>query len=89
MKDTHMAFLATTRRAFDDYVALNIDAALWVSATLVGDEEVRRLRSAGKSVTTFAYEVRSEDPELLSEALATILEHHPNQSIWVDAQYPA
>lgn len=81
-----MVFLATTRHAFDDYVALNPDAALWVSATMVGDEEVRRLRSAGKSVTTFAYEVRPDDPELLSEALATIREHHPNQSIWVDVQ---
>jgi hypothetical protein len=55
-----MVFLATTRRACDDYTALNTEAALWLSATVLTHEEVRRLRSAGKSVTTFAHEVRSD-----------------------------
>lgn len=77
-------FLATTRRGCDDYIALNTAAALWLSATVLTEEEVRRLRSAGKSITTFAHEVRSDDPEVLAEALATIREHHPNESIGVD-----
>jgi hypothetical protein len=80
-----MVFLATTRRAYDDYIALNTQAALWLSAAVLTDEEVRRLRSAGKKVTTFAHEVRSDHPEVLSEAIATIREHHPSESIWVDA----
>ena len=82
----YMVFLATTRRGYDDYRALNTRAVLWVSAGVLSEEELKHLRSEGRSVTTFAYEVGPNDPELLSEAVATIREHHPSESIWVEGE---
>jgi hypothetical protein len=79
-----MVFLATTRRGYDDYLALRTKAALWISAAVLTDDELEQLRSQGRNVTTFAHEVRSDDAEVLSEAIDTIREHHPNESIWIE-----
>ena len=41
-------------RTYDDYIALNTEALLWLSAAVLTHEEVKSLRSAEKDVTTFA-----------------------------------
>jgi hypothetical protein len=79
-----MVFLATTRRGYDAYMALNQTAGLWISTAVLTEEELRRLRSEGRHVTTFAHAVGTDDPDVLSEAIATIREHHPSESIWVE-----
>lgn len=79
-----MVFLATTRRALGDYIAMNTEGSLWISASLAAEDQVACLRSAGKNVTTFSHEIRSDDKESLADAVATIREHHPDESIWVE-----
>ena len=83
-----MVFFATTRKGFDEYIALNVTAPLWLSASVSNGYEVRRLRDAGKNVTTFDYEINSSDAEVLADAIDTIREHHPRDSIWADVYSP-
>jgi hypothetical protein len=78
-----MVFLATTRRAFDECVALRSNGAIWVSGGIVSDAEAQRLRTSGLDLTRLAKPIAHDDPVALSNVLETIREHHPDQTIWV------
>ena len=80
-----MIFFATTRRGYDEYKALNTPSALWVAANVPTDSELSRLRSEGRQATNFNLEIDPRDPEAIADAITTIREHHPGQTIWVES----
>jgi hypothetical protein len=80
-----VVFLATTRRGYESFMALNAGAALWLSAGLLTAEELSRSRDRGIKVTDFAHEIRSDDLDALTDAVSTIKEHHPGESVWIEA----
>jgi len=75
--------LVLTRSGYDVLGRIHGCAVLWVSAGVLGKDEVEGLRASGRNVTTFANEIRSH--EEVQEALTTIREHHPTESIWREA----
>jgi hypothetical protein len=66
-------------------MALHPEAALWLSGGLLTVEEIRQLRDRGVNVTDFAHEIGSSDLDALADAVSTIKEHHPGESVWVEA----
>lgn len=80
-----MVFLATSRRGYEAYLALDSSAPLWVSAGILSLHELRDLRVRGYSVTDFSYVVNPNDPEVMMDASSTIREHHPDEPLWVEA----
>jgi hypothetical protein len=79
-----VVFLATTRRAVEEYLSLGIEAALWVSGGVLGEDEVLRLRKS-RSVSIFAKQMAYTDAALIADAIDTIREHHPDEIVWVSA----
>jgi hypothetical protein len=80
-----MVFLALSPKGLADALdrATKTGEAVWCGAEAVSEEE---FRCAGlKSVSRFAYGLAAENSESLADAVATIAEHHPGQSIWVEA----
>jgi hypothetical protein len=78
-----MIFLARTRGGLEDALraAAPIGAAVWCSSDALPDPEYHR--RALPRLTRFDHGIAT--PEELEDALATIVEHHPGESVWVEA----
>jgi hypothetical protein len=81
-----MVFLALTPRGLGDAMRISSETggAVWCAAEAVSESEFAA--SAPHNVSRFAYELTGENTALLEDALGTIAEHHPGQSIWVEAR---
>ena len=80
-----MVFLATSRRGYEAYISLNAGGALWVSAGILSPHELSELRARGYSVTNFSYAVSQGDRDAMMDAVSTIREHHPDETLWIEA----
>lgn len=80
-----MVFLATSRRGYEAYISLNSGGALWVSAGILSPHELSDLRARGYSVTNFSYAIGQDDRDTMLDALSTIREHHPEETLWIEA----
>ena len=80
-----MIFLAITRDGLAKALAkASKDDAVWCGADAIDDEAYRSARIRGLS--RFDYSLMGEDASgVIEGALWTIAEHHPNQTIWVEA----
>jgi hypothetical protein len=58
-------------------------SALWVTADSMLESELQAARARGVRVTSFSSLAGSATPEEISDAVATIREHHPSETIWV------
>jgi hypothetical protein len=58
-------------------------ASIWAGLDAYTSHDQKQLRDSGLSLTVFNYSLRSATPEVLADALATIEEHHPSETIWV------
>lgn len=81
-----MVFVALTRAGYEGLVSLlgHAPSPLWVNADVLSLEELARLRSEGVEVTNFTYSISVEDEDAIASAIATVVEHHPHKTIWVD-----
>ena len=80
-----MVYLILTRTGYVD-LRPRFDFAkdiLWVNAGVLTDEECSRLRADGCNLTTFANPLNTAD---LSSDVATIAEHHPNKTVWIEGK---
>jgi hypothetical protein len=64
-------------------IARQNDAAVWVGSDAKPHEEHYRIAAEGVNLTRFSYPLAGADRSVLEEALATILEHHPGETVWV------
>lgn len=78
-----MVYLILTRPGFDSARPLvkPEQDIVWVGANVLADDEVAVIRSAGWAVTTFSRVLTVTD---LTEAVDTVREHHPGQSVWTE-----
>jgi len=78
-----MTFLVLTRKGYDDLAARSehFSNTLWINLGVLSPAELATLRSSGIEVTNFN---RHIDASNLSEAVATIREHYPDQPVWVE-----
>ena len=79
-------FLALTRKGFDDLVAAfgNVPTPLWVNLGVLAEDEKIQFRSAGVELSCFTYPVLIGDADSIGTAVETIVEHHPEHSVWVE-----
>ena len=82
-----MVFLAITRQGYESYCTLGgiTAGALWVAAGVLSSEELATLRAAGGDVSDFNYAIEPHESDVISGAVETIKEHHPGESVWVEA----
>lgn len=56
---------------------------VWCGADAISEAEFDAV--APSNVTRFTYGLSGKDAVLVHDAIGTIAEHHPGQSIWVEA----
>ena len=84
-----MVFFVLTRDGFEKIKAFldKPSVALWVNKDVLTAAELVALHSSGVNVTNFTIPVALKRDDI-DDALATIVEHHPDTSIWVEAKWP-
>lgn len=82
-----MVFLVFTRAGFEQAkrAVSGGQDAIWVNAGVLTEEETRAVRQLGISLTSFTTAIDRSDGERLKSELETIAEHHPGETIWVEA----
>jgi len=80
-----VVYLVLTKDGVAQTIALAraTGAAVWSGADTVSTEEHLRLCSEGVKHTLFDYTLADATPEEVKDALSTIVEHHPNELVWV------
>lgn len=83
-----MVFLALEPEAAMEALALARlnGAAVWVGADAMPQDEHYRISREGINLTRFAYPLSGTDRAEVDDALATVREHHPGETIWVQAR---
>ncbi|KHK51868.1 hypothetical protein PI87_20145 [Ralstonia sp. A12] len=79
-----MVFLATTSEGLQRALELAGSAGLpiWCGSDAVSDADYSKL--AGRNVSRFAYPLHDASAKTLQDAVDTIAEHHPGESVWVE-----
>jgi hypothetical protein len=79
-----MVYLAlTTRGARDALIVLRkVEDSIWLNCGVLSKEEIEQLRANGHDVTVFTRPIDLADREAILDAVATVDEHHPNETIW-------
>ena len=80
-----MIYLALSRESALEAirVARTQSCAIWVGSDAISEDEHHVISSEGVKMTRFSYPLAGAEPEVVAEALATIREHHPGETIWV------
>ena len=80
-----MVLLATTSKGLVEAIAASklTGESVWCGAEAVSAEDFAM--QIPKNVTRFTYGLQGDNAELLQDAIGTIAEHHPGQTIWVEA----
>ena len=80
-----MVYLALDRTSALEAIALAASGghAVWVGADAISKEEHRRFSAEGVNLTRFRYALAGASRSVVEEALVTMEEHHPGQTIWV------
>ncbi|OYD52398.1 hypothetical protein CGK74_18140 [Thauera propionica] len=78
-------FLAISPQGLKEAVQLAspTGSPIWCGSDAVSESEFQSL--AGQSVTRFIYPLKDEPADVIDDALATIEEHHPGATIWVES----
>jgi hypothetical protein len=81
-----MAFLVLTRTGFEQLTDLfgQLPSPMWVTAGVLSEAELNRLREQGADITDFIHPIAIDDRVGVEDAVGTIAEHHPGQAIWVE-----
>lgn len=80
-----MVFLAVTPTGLQDALrhAASSDAAIWCGADAISEADFDALDH--RNLTRFSYELGGREDEVMDGAIETINEHHPTESVWVEA----
>ena len=83
-----MIAFVLTRKGYAELVefAGRLPDGSWVNAGVLSVEEIAEIRK-NSQLTTFTRYVDVESADEVSAALATIREHYPGESIWVEAAW--
>jgi len=83
MKET--VYLALTPEGARSAVALarTTGCVVWVGSDGHSPEEHHQFCSEGIKHTLFDYPLADAEPDVVEDALSTVMEHHPNAIIWL------
>lgn len=79
-----MVFLAITPAGLRQAISLSkvTPFAIWCGADAISETDYENLHDL--NISRFTYSLASEALEVIEGALETILEHHPNATVWVE-----
>lgn len=79
-----MVFLAITPNGLNEALKLSVnrEISIWCGADAISESEYNSLQDV--SVSRFVYSLSNESSEVLADAISTIEEHHPNETVWVE-----
>ena len=79
-----MVFLAITPTGLKEAMQARIvkSTPIWCGSDAISEEDYRLLR--GENVTRFIFPLSGVNSDLLGDAIDTIEQHHPDQTIWVE-----
>jgi hypothetical protein len=79
-----MVFLAITPNGLNEALKLSVNREIdvWCGADAIPETEYNSLQ--GVSISRFVYTLSNESSEVLADAISTIEEHHPNETVWVE-----
>jgi hypothetical protein len=64
-------------------LARQTGAAVWVGEDAITHDEHWRLGAEGLNITRFAYPLHDASACVVADSIATIAQHHPRETIWV------
>ncbi len=81
-----MVYFALTRQGYDELIAQQgtTPSPLWVNEGVLSTAELLKLREAGVDVSHFTRFIDPHNATEIQEAIFTVQEHHPDQSVWVE-----
>jgi len=84
-----MVLLVLTRGGYEDVRHLVETKAgpVWLNADVLAAPEVAALRGSGVDVSCFTERIDPTSRVQLEGAVATIQEHHPRQTLWVETPH--
>jgi len=83
MTHTNMVFLAITPSGLADALrTAGPDDAVWCGSDAISQEEYELL--AVHNLSRFGHELG--DQALIDDAMDTVKDHHPGQTIWIEAK---
>jgi hypothetical protein len=84
-----MVYLAISQQGLAEalHAATLTGHAVWCGSDAISDAEYQTKKM--KNVSRFMYPLQAAEPSELKGALATIAEHHPNETIWVESRAEA
>lgn len=77
-----MVYLILEARALDEVIKLP-GVAIWAGSNVLTELNHKELLAKGFNVTRFNHPISGVNRSELEDALETIKEHHPTESIWV------
>jgi len=79
-----MVLLAITPTGLVDALRLvaGTGTAIWCGADAISDDDYAKLTH--QNVSRFVYGLIGEGQDMLADAIGTIEEHHPNETVWVE-----
>jgi hypothetical protein len=85
-REAFLVLFVLTRRGLDEWLDLagNGTVALWLNHGLLEDSELAALRARGLKLTDFANWHDPADESKIRDALETIREHHPGETLYVE-----
>ncbi len=72
---------AAAREALE--LGKRLGCAVWLGSDAVTDAEYDRYGREGVKVSRFIYPLIDAPRDVVDEALETIVEHHPGETVWV------
>jgi hypothetical protein len=80
-----MVFLAITPKGLSEALKLGKTnlSPIWCGSDAIGEAEYSNLRAA--NLSRFSHPLSGQSKAEIEDALATISEHHPGESIWVES----
>ena len=80
-----MVFLVLEPEAVAEVIAVarQTGAAVWIGSDAMAHDEHRRIVGEGVNLTQFTYPLSRTGDAVVEDALSTVVEHHPGETIWV------
>lgn len=81
-----MVHFIVTRKGYEKLVARlgYTPSPVWFGFGVINDSERAALTKAGVDVSTFTTPFTGSDGSVFEDALHTIKEHHPGDTVWVE-----
>jgi hypothetical protein len=81
-----VVYFTLTRSGYEDLVSTlgHAPSPLWVNNGVLSPQEIKSLYERGVDITNFTIDVNPEDQSAVAQAIETVREHHPGQTVWVE-----